>query len=245
MASSETELPSHASDLNSRYTFLVKVSAQAQSACSVDPTSIESRASFDVGAGLIVRRRPPGGVDLAYGQKEHMLMCSVGKPVDNNTVRSVLRTANGRREWRSCPQGHITFVPAGFPIEWDWTYKSDSIHVTMLPSFLASVGEEFEKRRGTEACSIAGLKRGAGSLQSIGRGDVEGRFTAEATVIVQAQTAHHNQGFLQLRPDFDPGYLLEEDELGQMATDAGLEILYHVANAPDQAHNSQLIARRP
>jgi 2-polyprenyl-3-methyl-5-hydroxy-6-metoxy-1,4-benzoquinol methylase len=57
--------------------------------------------------------------------------------------------------------------------------------------------------------------------------------------------AHHNQGFLQLRPDFDPGYLLEEDELGQMATDAGLEILYHVANAPDQAHNSQLIARRP
>ncbi|MGD8921352.1 MAG: AraC family transcriptional regulator [Gammaproteobacteria bacterium] len=126
----------------------MKVSAQAQSASSVDPTSIESRASFDVGAGLIVRRRPPGGVDLAYGQKEHMLMCSVGKPVDNNTVRSVLRTANGRREWRSCPQGHITFVPAGFPIEWDWTYKSDSIHVTMLPSFLASVGEEFEKQDG-------------------------------------------------------------------------------------------------
>jgi len=75
-------------------------------------------------------------------------MCSVGQPVDSNQVRSVLRTENGRREWQSCPQGHITFVPAGFPMEWDWTYKSDSIHLTMLPSFLAGIGEEFAKQDG-------------------------------------------------------------------------------------------------
>ena len=126
----------------------MKTSVQAQSASSVDPASIESRKSFGVVADLLLRRRPPGSVNLAHGQKEHMLMCSIGKPVGSNEVRSVLRTKSGRREWQSCPQGHITFVPAGFPIEWDWTYKSHSIHVTMLPSFLADIGEEFEKQDG-------------------------------------------------------------------------------------------------
>lgn len=120
--------------------------AKARPASSVDPASIDWRKSFEIGADLLVRRRAPGGVDLAQGQKEHMLMCSVGKPVDGVNVRSVLRTMNGKREWQSCPNGHITFVPAGFPMEWDWTYKSDSIHLTMLPSFLADVGEEFEKQ---------------------------------------------------------------------------------------------------
>lgn len=77
-----------------------------------------------------------------------MLMCSVGKPVDGINVRSVLRTATGRREWQSCPQGHITFVPAGFPIEWDWSYTSDSTHVTILTSFLTEVGAEFQEENG-------------------------------------------------------------------------------------------------
>ncbi|MGB5621386.1 MAG: AraC family transcriptional regulator [Gammaproteobacteria bacterium] len=77
-----------------------------------------------------------------------MLMCSVGSPVRGSAVRSVLRTANGQREWQSCPQGHITFVPSGFPLAWDWSYASESVHLTMLPSFLADVGAEFEKRDG-------------------------------------------------------------------------------------------------
>jgi AraC family transcriptional regulator len=121
---------------------------QARAASSVDPASIQSRRIFAAGAELLVRQRPPGGVNLAHGQREHMLMCSVGQPVDGNGVRSVLRTANSRREWQSCPQGHITFVPSGFPMEWDWSYRSESIHLTMLPSFLASVGEEFERKDG-------------------------------------------------------------------------------------------------
>ena len=33
-------------------------------------------------------------------------------------------------------------------MEWDWSYKSESVHLTMLPSFLSSVGGEFEKQDG-------------------------------------------------------------------------------------------------
>jgi tellurite methyltransferase len=56
--------------------------------------------------------------------------------------------------------------------------------------------------------------------------------------------ANHNKRFLELRPDFGPSYLLEPGELQQMALDAGLEIVYYVDNAPDQAHDSLLIARK-
>ena len=75
-------------------------------------------------------------------------MCTYGSPVSGNKVHSVLETADGSREWSSCPQGLITFVPAGFPLEWDWTYKSESIHLTMLPSFVASVGKELGDEAG-------------------------------------------------------------------------------------------------
>lgn len=56
---------------------------------------------------------------------------------------------------------------------------------------------------------------------------------------------NHNKRFLELRPGFDPNYLLEPGELQQMALDAGLEILHYVDSAPDQVHDAQLIARRP
>lgn len=57
--------------------------------------------------------------------------------------------------------------------------------------------------------------------------------------------AHQNQRFLELRPEFRPDYLLKPGELRQMAVGAGLEILYFADSAPDEAHNSQVIARRP
>lgn len=122
--------------------------AKAQSASHVDPTSIESRTSIGGGAELLVRHRPPGSVDLAHGQREHMLMCSVGSPVRGSAVRSVLRTANGCREWTSCPQGHVTFVPSGFPMKWDWSYESESVHLTMLPSFLEELVAGFDGHDG-------------------------------------------------------------------------------------------------
>lgn len=119
-------------------------SVKAQSAAGVDPNSIQSRAPLNADVELLVRRRPPGGVSLAHGQREHMLMSTVGRPVDGNDVHSVLRTATGRREWRTCPRGEVTFVPAGLPIEWDWSYESKSVHLTMLPAYLSDVGTQFE-----------------------------------------------------------------------------------------------------
>jgi tellurite methyltransferase len=56
--------------------------------------------------------------------------------------------------------------------------------------------------------------------------------------------ANHNKRFLELRPDFNPSFLLEQGELQQMALDAGLIIVYYADNAADQAHDSLLIARR-
>lgn len=75
-------------------------------------------------------------------------MCTFGKPIGTNNIRSVLTTADGRREWSSCPQGLITFVPSGFPMEWEWNYQSESIHLTMLPSFVETVGDELRKQTG-------------------------------------------------------------------------------------------------
>jgi SAM-dependent methyltransferase len=57
--------------------------------------------------------------------------------------------------------------------------------------------------------------------------------------------SHRNERFLEERPSFSPDYLLAYGELRKMAEDAGLEIVYYTDCAPDQAHNSRLIARRP
>ncbi len=117
---------------------------KAQSASLVDPESIQARSAISRGAELLVRRRPPGGVELDHGQREHMLMSSVGKPVEDSSVRSVLTTERGRHEWQSCPQGHITYVPAGFPMTWSWSYESESTHLIIPSSFMADVGAELD-----------------------------------------------------------------------------------------------------
>ncbi len=116
-----------------------------KSASRVEPRSIQFRAAFGAEAELLVRSRPPGGVDLPRGQREHMLLLSVGSPVDGSKVQSVLRTEDRRHDWNQCPQGHVTFVPAGFPFQWDWSYQSDSVHLTLLPSFLEGVSKALAK----------------------------------------------------------------------------------------------------
>ncbi len=68
--------------------------------------------------------------------------------MDGRPVHSVLRTAHGRREWQTCPRGEVTFVPAGFPMEWDWSYESQSVHLTMLPTYLADVSTQFQSQDG-------------------------------------------------------------------------------------------------
>lgn len=126
-------------------------SVTPQSASLVDPGSIRSRVALNPDAELLIRCRPPGGVDLAHGQREHMLLSSIGHPVEGEDVRSVLRTSQGRQEWRTCPTGHVTFVPAGYPMEWDWSYRSESLHLTLAPSFLSGIGEAFEAEKDQQA----------------------------------------------------------------------------------------------
>jgi SAM-dependent methyltransferase len=56
--------------------------------------------------------------------------------------------------------------------------------------------------------------------------------------------ANHNRGFLEVRPGFNPDYLLEPGDLRRMALDAGLEVLYYGDSPSGAEHSSQLIARR-
>lgn len=57
--------------------------------------------------------------------------------------------------------------------------------------------------------------------------------------------ANRNRHFMEIRPDFNPDYLLEPGELHRLASIAGLEILHHADPSPDRVHDSQIIARRP
>lgn len=57
--------------------------------------------------------------------------------------------------------------------------------------------------------------------------------------------ANRNKRFLEIRPGFDPGYLLEAGELQRLASIAGLEVLHSADSTPDRVHDSQIIARRP
>ena len=53
-----------------------------------------------------------------------------------------------------------------------------------------------------------------------------------------------NVRFLSVRPGFDPAFLLQLGELRRFATNSALDLL-HVADGMPEAHESQLIARRP
>jgi tellurite methyltransferase len=57
--------------------------------------------------------------------------------------------------------------------------------------------------------------------------------------------AHRNVRFLEERPGFNPDYVLQIGELRRLALDAGFEILHYADGTPDEAHLTQLIARRP
>jgi 2-polyprenyl-3-methyl-5-hydroxy-6-metoxy-1,4-benzoquinol methylase len=57
--------------------------------------------------------------------------------------------------------------------------------------------------------------------------------------------ATRNTRYLSVRPDFDPGFLLEVGELARFAAETGLEILHCTDGTSREAHASQLIALRP
>ncbi|MEL6447746.1 MAG: AraC family transcriptional regulator [Pseudomonadota bacterium] len=89
-----------------------------------------------------MRKRPPGHVTLTHGQREHVLYASFGRPFEDAPTRSVLTTEFGRREWQSCPAGHVTFVPAGLAMDWMWNYTSESVHLTLSPELLDGIAAE-------------------------------------------------------------------------------------------------------
>lgn len=57
--------------------------------------------------------------------------------------------------------------------------------------------------------------------------------------------ANRNMRFLQVRPDFDPGYLLHIGELWQLAIDAGLEVVHYADGTLERDWDTRLIARAP
>lgn len=57
--------------------------------------------------------------------------------------------------------------------------------------------------------------------------------------------AQRNVGFLDVRPGFNPAYLVQAGELALLAEQAGLEIVLHKDGSPEDATISALIARKP
>jgi AraC family transcriptional regulator len=64
-------------------------------------------------------------------------MCTLGIPADGGPIHSTLSSELGERTWRSCPIREVSFIPAGFPMEWEWSYQSRSVHIALNPAFLS------------------------------------------------------------------------------------------------------------
>jgi len=56
--------------------------------------------------------------------------------------------------------------------------------------------------------------------------------------------ANRNRSFLEVRPGFSPGYLLEPGELRRLAVDAGLQVVHYSDGRLGAEHSSELIAQR-
>ena len=77
---------------------------------------------------------------MPAGQREHLLMCTTGEAVPGQSVRSVLQTPAGQRVWQQCPRRQISFIPAGVPLAWEWSYRSSSVHLALDPALIDDIG---------------------------------------------------------------------------------------------------------
>lgn len=121
---------------------MANVMCRQRPAAEVDPDSIVARSRLTAGVELIGRERPPGEVELGAGHREHVLMCTSGRTHGKGPVRSVLRTADAERVWTTCPRQAITFLPAGLPLQWSWSYASRSTHLLLGAAFLDEVAAQ-------------------------------------------------------------------------------------------------------
>ncbi|MEM9388273.1 MAG: AraC family transcriptional regulator [Pseudomonadota bacterium] len=115
------------------------IPAKRLSASHIDPSSIRQRRACGPGVELLIRERAPSAVDLPGGHREHLLMCTTGHVVPGEPVRSVLRTTSGERAWHECPRRQVSFIPAGLPLAWEWSYRSSSIHLALDPMLLDEI----------------------------------------------------------------------------------------------------------
>lgn len=162
-------------------------------AASVQPGTIEFRTAINGEAELLVRSRPPGLVVLNGGQREHMLLCNRGQAIPGAEVRSTCRVDDTRREWDRLPSGQVTFVPAGTPLEWDWSYHSESVHLILKTDLIAELRQQIEsKGRSGERmspilrCSDEALRRTLLRMRAEALGDTLGRKLALTSLLSMA-----------------------------------------------------------
>lgn len=135
---------------------------QPISALAVDPHTIRDRRACAPGVELVTRRRQPGSVELPRGHAEHVLMCTTGHAVRGRSSRSVLETQEQRRVWRRCPRGQVSFIPAGLPLTWEWSYDSSSIHLCLSSEFLQDTARQISGPAGRgEDLPLAAVFRAA------------------------------------------------------------------------------------
>ncbi|MDX1933697.1 MAG: AraC family transcriptional regulator [Capsulimonadales bacterium] len=109
---------------------------------SVQPETIRARSEGWPDVRLLIRSRGPGVICLPHGHREHLLFCKSGTPDGDRPVRSVVRTGGQVRQWDELPDRSVTFLPAGYPFEWEWTYISHSIHLILPVDVMARATSE-------------------------------------------------------------------------------------------------------
>lgn len=128
------------------------------SADHVAPSTILLKVECCEGVQLLLRKRPPGEVTLRSGQLEHMLVCNVGRGEPGVEAKSSLQTGSESIDWHSLPTGQVTFVPAGTPLIWKWTYHSESVHLILTPQFMQQIKEQLSETLCAAALRDAPLK---------------------------------------------------------------------------------------
>ena len=117
------------------------------SAALVQPETIKARSDRTHRNQILQRSFQSTLVDLPHGQQEHLLYCSWGQQEEQKQVRSHLKVEGRAYEWRNLPDRAITFIPAGYPFEWEWTYSTNSIHLLISPDSMTHFAEEIEALR--------------------------------------------------------------------------------------------------
>jgi AraC family transcriptional regulator len=129
-------------------TFKLQVEQDSVSAPAVFPETIEAHYRYNSGTQMLIRECKPGAISLGHGHREHVLICRWGRSEslaerrNAEPIYSALRSDGRLYESRHLPVPSVTFIPAQNPFAWEWSFRSNSIHLLLDPKTLEAIDPE-------------------------------------------------------------------------------------------------------